>query len=443
MSDDELDPKSTERLHRFLEESTGHPVPTGLEGRVVPHARRRRRAGRALGAVLVFAVVAGATAAVLISTRGTPIRPQTAGGPTPAPGTAMPAASAYGPSVGQIGGTEILGLTGASWSAVTAPAPSPANSVEGSTLLGITCPTADDCWAIGYFGGADGGLIAHYDGHAWSVFIETATTLLSVACASRTDCWAVGGGGEGETAVLVHYDGSVWSTVAGPTLPGIGQLSGVSCPETSDCWAVGTLNEPDNIVEPLIESYDGSAWTVVNAKSPEGYALRSISCVSTIDCWAVGGRNVEHYDGNAWSASVTGSGNSSPALVAVTCVGASDCWAVGGTDALHYDGTGWRLASGPIAPGNAPGGLDAVTCVSSADCWAIGSLLNAVTGAQSTLIWQRQGSDWTSVAATPSAGIDLYSATCVGPSECWAVGGVTDVSAAGSRPSSTSTPSPS
>jgi hypothetical protein len=220
-------------------------------------------------------------------------------------------------------------------------------------------------------------------------------------------------------------------------------LSGVSCPETSDCWAVGTLNEPDNIVEPLIESYDGSAWTVVNAKSPEGYALRSISCVSTIDCWAVGGRNVEHYDGNAWSASVTGSGNSSPALVAVTCVGASDCWAVGGTDALHYDGTGWRLASGPIAPGNAPGGLDAVTCVSSADCWAIGSLLNAVTGAQSTLIWQRQGSDWTSVAATPSAGIDLYSATCVGPSECWAVGGVTDVSAAGSRPSSTSTPSPS
>jgi hypothetical protein len=32
MNDDELDPGSRERLHRLLEESSGHPVPTGSAG---------------------------------------------------------------------------------------------------------------------------------------------------------------------------------------------------------------------------------------------------------------------------------------------------------------------------------------------------------------------------------------------------------------------------
>jgi hypothetical protein len=89
-------------------------------------------------------------------------------------------------------GTTILDFTGGSWSAVTPPTPSPAVSVAGPELAGITCPTIDDCWAVGYFAGAEGGLIDHYDGHAWSLVSQTATPLLSVARPSPADCWAVG-----------------------------------------------------------------------------------------------------------------------------------------------------------------------------------------------------------------------------------------------------------
>ena len=386
MNDDELDPGSRERLHRLLEESSGHPVPTGFEGRVVPHARRRRRAGRALGAVLVFAVVAGATVAVLlISTRGTATRPQTAGGPTSA--TPTPSASAI-PSASGSSDTAYVGMTildfnGGSWRAVTPATLSPAVSLAGPELAGVTCPSVDDCWGVGYFAGAEGGLIE-------------------------------------------HYDGSVWSTVTVPTLSARGGLDGVSCPEADQCWAVGTIYEPNGTTESLIEAYDGSEWTVVvsgiaSGNSQAAVALRNVSCVTATDCWAVGGLNIEHYDGSTWSAYVTaGAGESRPSLSGVTCVGASDCWAVGGTAVMHYDGIGWSLASGTSAPDSAPG-LNAVTCVTSADCWAVGQD-GSGAGPQAALILHWQGSDWTSVVPTPSAGIDPVGVTCVGPNDCWTVG---------------------
>jgi hypothetical protein len=426
MNDDELDPGSRERLHRLLEESSGHPVPTGFEGRVVPPARRRRRAGRALGAVLVFAVVAGATVAVLlISTRGTATRPQTAGGPTSA--TPTPSASAI-PSASGSSDTAYVGMTildfnGGSWRAVTPATLSPAVSLAGPELAGVTCPSVDDCWGVGYFAGAEGGLIEHYDGHAWSLVSQTASLLLSVACPSPADCWAVGG----QTNPLIeHYDGSVWSTVTVPTLSARGGLDGVSCPEADQCWAVGTIYEPNGTTESLIEAYDGSEWTVVvsgiaSGNSQAAVALRNVSCVTATDCWAVGGLNIEHYDGSTWSAYVTaGAGESRPSLSGVTCVGASDCWAVGGTAVMHYDGIGWSLASGTSAPDSAPG-LNAVTCVTSADCWAVGQD-GSGAGPQAALILHWQGSDWTSVVPTPSAGIDPVGVTCVGPNDCWTVG---------------------
>jgi hypothetical protein len=192
-------------------------------------------------------------------------------------------------------GTTILDFTGGSWSAVTPPTPSPAVSVAGPELAGITCPTIDDCWAVGYFAGAEGGLIDHYDGHAWSLVSQTATLLLSVACPSPADCWAVGG----QTNPLIeHYDGSVWSAVTSPTLPADGALDGLSCPGVDQCWAVGTLNEQGDVNKPLIEGYHGTGWTIVsgipNDNSQAAVALRNLSCVTATDCWAVGGLNIEH-----------------------------------------------------------------------------------------------------------------------------------------------------
>jgi hypothetical protein len=87
----------------------------------------------------------------------------------------------------------ILDFNGGSWRAVTPATLSPAVSLAGPELAGVTCPSVDDCWGVGYFAGAEGGLIEHYDGHAWSLVSQTASLLLSVACPSPADCWAVGG----------------------------------------------------------------------------------------------------------------------------------------------------------------------------------------------------------------------------------------------------------
>jgi hypothetical protein len=427
MTRDELDQEGRERLRRFLDESMRHPTPPASEGRVA----------RLLGAVVAFVVVAAGTAVVLlVASGGAAVHRHTAGGLTPAPGTAMPSGSASTAYVG----TAILSFGGRNWNAGTPPTPSATLSVAGPELAGITCPTVDDCWSVGYFAGAEGGLIDHYDGHAWSLVSQTASLLLSVACTSPADCWAVGGQ---NNPLIEHYDGSAWSAVASPTLPGHGGLDGVSCPDADHCWAVGTVNGPGDINEPLIEAYDGTGWSVVSGIASDNpqvaaVALRSISCVTATDCWAVGSLNIEHYDGSTWTAyAAAASAESRPSLNAVTCLEASDCWAVGGTAVMHYDGTGWSLASGSSAP-DAASGLNAVTCVTSADCWAVGQD-GSGAGPQAALILHWQGSDWTPVVPTPSAGLDLVGVTCLGPNDCWAVGAALP-SASGNPSNSTSPP---
>ena len=116
MTRDELDQEGRERLRRFLDESMRHPTPPAWEGRVARQRARRRSVTRLLGAVAVFAVVAGAAAVVLlVASGGAAVQRHTAGGLTPAPGTAMPSGSASTAYVG----TAILSFAGRNWNAGT------------------------------------------------------------------------------------------------------------------------------------------------------------------------------------------------------------------------------------------------------------------------------------------------------------------------------------
>ncbi|MFA5861133.1 MAG: putative Ig domain-containing protein, partial [Candidatus Thermoplasmatota archaeon] len=75
-------------------------------------------------------------------------------------------------------------------------------AVQINVLAGVTCVSASDCWAVGYYL-ADGTyqtLIEHWDGASWAITPSPNASsvqhnlLLGVACVSASDCWAVGTG---------------------------------------------------------------------------------------------------------------------------------------------------------------------------------------------------------------------------------------------------------
>jgi hypothetical protein len=93
----------------------------------------------------------------------------------------------------------------------------PSCSID-TTVKGVTNVrgrAADDIWAVG-----KGGVIYHYDGHAWTATPSgTTVDLTSVWASGPNDAWAAGAGPSfvpGEYAtVLVHWNGAQWSEVEG------------------------------------------------------------------------------------------------------------------------------------------------------------------------------------------------------------------------------------
>src|SRR5438270_12506132 len=87
-------------------------------------------------------------------------------------------------------------LTQSDWSIVT----SPNTSTTQNNLLGVTCVSASDCWAVGSYvadRGAPQTLIEHWDGTAWAIVqspnASLPTNVLSgVTCLSASGCSAVG-----------------------------------------------------------------------------------------------------------------------------------------------------------------------------------------------------------------------------------------------------------
>ena len=263
------------------------------------------------------------------------------------------------------------------WSIVNSPngAPTPTDN----SSAGVTCPTASDCWAVGYYSnGVYQTLIQHWNGAAWSVVASPNTSpiqnnlLRTVACTSASDCWAVGSydnGGIQQTLTL-HWNGAAWSIVNSPNTSAdqYNYLLGVTCSSSSQCWGVGYHSTAGGL-QTLIMRWDGLGWAIVtspNTSPTENNLLFSVTCSSASDCWAVGSHApasgadqtlVAHWDGNAWT--IVNSPNTLPTqrnyLSSVTCASASQCWAVGyanngladQTLIAQWNGAAWSIASSP------------------------------------------------------------------------------------------------
>jgi hypothetical protein len=317
---------------------------------------------------------------------------------------------------------------------------------------GLSCPSSGDCWAAGGTG------IWHYTGGDWSqVGSPGKGTLDAIACADVDDCWAVGGHftvppglNDGVVQPLIEHGGSArFAMVNGPHVSGdADSLDAVTCLNADDCWAVGTYganseNGGDGILHPLIEHYDGAAWSVVTAPtaSPLNGQLAAVACSGPSECWAVGNMSgssqIERYNGDTWQPIPTP--QLQGGLSGIACTSADDCWAVGSSGAgvglqplvVHYTDGGWQVVSSPHVNAANGGSLVGVACASATDCWAVGEVSDiwdlVGTPPPDTpppLIEHYVGGSWKTVSSSQlsTTGGELGAASCTASGTCYAVG---------------------
>src|SRR5882757_9162764 len=258
----------------------------------------------------------------------------------------------------------VSGAQSNDWSIVSSPN---TGATQHNALRGVTCVSASECWAVGYYlsDNAAQTLIERWDGTSWSIVSSPNTS-------------------------ATHYN----------------SLSGVTCVSASECWAVGYYFTGDNFVDQtLIERWDGTSWSIVsspNTSTTEANVLLGLTCVSPSECWGVGyyyGLDdlisqtlIERWDGTSWTIVNSPNTNTrSNVLLGVTCGSASDCWAVGDyaftgsvlqTLIERWNGTSWEIVSSPNTSTTQSNLLYGVTCGSTPDCWAVGYYYNASSVAQ-------------------------------------------------------------
>ncbi|MGH2684323.1 MAG: carboxypeptidase regulatory-like domain-containing protein [Actinomycetota bacterium] len=223
--------------------------------------------------------------------------------------------------------------------------------------------------------------------------------LRSVTALSPNDAWAVGPGGPSwltRTTLTQHWDGTSWTIVPSPEPAGSAssRLNGVSGTSSDDVWAVGGHNTSGGAVEPLIEHWDGTAWSIVDNPPGTIGELGDVEVVSANDAWAVGesgsGSIILRWNGTRWSATAN---PCSFNLHAVDAVTADDVWAVGYQHTCHWDGRAWSKVT--VAPYDQTTFID-VSGAAPDSVWAVSSTTECPYDCTSySSIWHWNGTSWT------------------------------------------------
>ena len=194
------------------------------------------------------------------------------------------------------------------------------------SLVGVTCVTERDCWAVGarfpksgvggYCGTTGLNYILHWDGRRWSDTSVPSPSrctngLNAVACASAKACWAVGGNDAGIEAL--QWTGRSWRTIPIPSPVSMPLLilNDMACPDAHTCWAVGEYSTSSGSANAIFE-YSSHRWRVPHGipQPPGGInSLQGVACGGPTSCWAVGNAQptgklepeVIHWNGVRWS----------------------------------------------------------------------------------------------------------------------------------------------
>jgi hypothetical protein len=337
---------------------------------------------------------------------------------------------------------------GTKWS--VQPVPLTASS-DPSLLAGVSCTTATNCTAAGFYDDPANGdrALAEDFSIRWQDVPPAAFNgalaagLNGVSCSSPNACLAVGtveGGDMAFRAISETWNGNGWAARIMPR-PKITHLAAVSCTTATACTAVGSIVTGINSA-PLAERWNGVHWTIQKVPHPPGAArnlLTSVSCPSRTSCFAVGTTTgssnqertlAERWNGKTWQVTPT----QNPArkteieLTGVSCRGVNFCVAVGsfteGMFAEAWNGGSWKFTSAVPNPKNdTHGEMNAVSCPATRDCIAVGK-----TSANSKTVplaehWN--GKKWSPQRAVVPAGAiasALDGVSCTSGSTCAAVG---------------------
>jgi hypothetical protein len=240
---------------------------------------------------------------------------------------------------------------GSKWALQATPNPSGA---ADSYLVDMSCSSATACTAVGYWIGRSNHphpLAERWNGSKWALQAppgpsgtQVINKLVGVSCPSAASCHAIGVNSSGNGIYTDSWNGSSWKLHSVPVPSGgsLASLSGISCQSAGVCTAVGFFYGGKHDI-PLAETWNGSSWSArkppVPATSGET-TLASVSCVSASDCEASGqamptgseGEGlIEHWNGSAWSVQdkVMPSGTNLVTLSGMSCVAGPVCEAAG------------------------------------------------------------------------------------------------------------------
>jgi len=216
--------------------------------------------------------------------------------------------------------TLLLHWDGSQWSIIQ----SAKLGTSFSAFTRVLALAADDVWAIGYNGTSINfhTLAEHWDGQSWNVVPTPAPgtydALYGLGGSGPTDLWAVGyykTGNEIYQSLTLHWDGITWSEVESPNTTDYNWFNGVTATGPNDVWAVGYEYEDGGnaIARPLIQRWNGSGWSVIaNPLVPDGHYtnLSDAAWISSTDVVAAGTSTderdnynplIEQWDGTAWT----------------------------------------------------------------------------------------------------------------------------------------------
>jgi hypothetical protein len=281
---------------------------------------------------------------------------------------------------------------------------SPNDTVNPNYLVATSCVSSAFCMAVGHYSdqaGDDQTLIETWNGSAWELLPSpdagsTSNDLTGVSCISTISCWAVGEYGQGtavDKTLIESWNGSVWSIAPSPNSgPGSG-LNGVTCLAGGSCVAVGYGTLKSGVGQTLVEVQDGGGWSIV--ASPDvgtnGNFLDSVSCTTLTFCMAVG------------QAATTGG---FPELIL------AELW----------NGISWSIVDTKNRDKTESNSLDSVSCSDPQFCMAVGEYPNPNHKA-STLSELWNGLSWTVLSSQNEAhSNDLFGTSCDASHQCLAVG---------------------
>ena len=362
--------------------------------------------------------------------------------------------------VGVLSFSSTASASGFAWSIVPSPNTSPTQDNE---LNGVSCGGPWACIAVGLYDTPEPypqirtayqTLIESWNGSAWSIVPSPNTSptqdnfLKAVSCSSPSACVAVGYHSNASTAqqtLIESWNGSVWSIVPSPNSSPTQEnlLNGVSCTGPSACIAVGAYNT-GSADQTLIESWNGSVWSIVpspNTSPTQANELGGVSCSLPTACVAVGQYYlsdvfsqtlIDSWNGSVWS--IVPSANTSPTQInqlrGVSCSSPSACTAFGfyepssnsdQTLIESWNGSVWSIVSSPNTSPTQNNELTGLFCSGPSACTAVGYYFTA--GSSQTLIESWNGSVW-SIVPSPNVSQTnlLLGVSCSSSSVCTAVG---------------------